>query len=141
MHRTGADDDRRDRMRLGVVPATRDFLDRALQAKRIDVRGAGHRAQHQRHVVRAALGIGDVLEQPSLAVLLFKTPELQPHQRVHLRVLVDRPGDALQLAGPLQGVDVLAQITVVLTGRQIGRGGGHGVFSSMRKKSARVDVG
>src|SRR5262249_36091329 len=76
-------------------PGVADRLDRTAHAGRVNLRRSGERADHHRHVVAAALAVGDVAEQEG-AALLFRhaADELPAHQRMQLGILVDRPGDA-----------------------------------------------
>ena len=114
LHRSGVDQLRRDRVGLGVLPAQRNLFRFAHQSLGVDLAGTGHGAERQRHVEGAALGVGDIAEQPRLAVFLFQTAELQAHQRVHLGVLVDLAVDLHQQAGALQRLQVLVQVAVIV---------------------------
>ena len=75
----------------------------AAHAGRIDVPRGRERARHDRDVVAAAGGVGDVGEQERAALRLGEPAlELPPHPRVQLAVLVDRAVDADEQALRLQ---------------------------------------
>ncbi len=68
--RRGADDDRRDRMRDRLHPGCADLLDLAAHADGVNLRRSRERADHNRNVVLAALGIDDVGEDERAALFL-----------------------------------------------------------------------
>ena len=81
-------------------PGGADLIDLAAHADGVDVRRRRQRADHDRDVVLAAFGIGDVGEDKG-AALVFRhaADELPAHQRMQLGVFVDRRVDAHDQAG------------------------------------------
>ena len=87
--------DRRNRMIDRRQPGFADLLDLAAHADGVDLRRRRQRADHDRNVVFAALGVGDVGEDEGAALVLrHAADELPAHQRMQLGVLVDRGVDA-----------------------------------------------
>ncbi len=100
-----------DLLLLGAVPILLDVLDLAADADAVDFPVGSEDADGHRHVVAASGAVDDVLEQEALALVLRNAAaELPAHQRVHLRVLVDRALDAKQQTVLLQGGDVRVQV-------------------------------
>ncbi len=113
VHRRIVDHDRRNGIELRVRPLRVDLLDRTADTDAVDVAVRRQDADGDGNIVFAPLGIDDVLEQEALAIVLVDTAtELPAHQRVHFRVLVDRPFDADQQPLLFQGLDVGAQIGI-----------------------------
>ena len=84
---------------MARVQARADFLDRAAHADRIDSRRSGQRADDNRHVVTPAVGIDDIGEQKSAALVFGNAAQkLAAHQRMQFGILVDGPVDANQQA-------------------------------------------
>src|ERR1700722_9205080 len=94
-----------------LKPGFADLLDLATHADGIDLRRRRQRADHDRDVVFAALGVGDVGEDESPAFFLGHTAdELPAHQRMQLSVLVDRGVDARDQAGGFEIGEMILEI-------------------------------
>jgi hypothetical protein len=97
-----------------VVPLRADVGERLhAHADAVDLRVGGEAADQHRNVVGPAAAVGHVGEQEGLAVgLRDAAAELPAHQRMHLRVFIDRRVDGGQQAGLVQRGDMLLQIVV-----------------------------
>ena len=103
--------DRRNRMIDRRHPGFADLLDLAAHADGVDLRRRRQRADHDRNVVFAALGVGDVGEDEGAALVLgHAADELPAHQRMQLGVLVDRGVDALDQAGGFEIGEMILEI-------------------------------
>ena len=101
-------------MLLGLVPFLLDVGDVAADADAVDFLVGRKNPDRYRHVVLAALAVGDVLEQESLALILRNAAaKLPAHQRVHFGVLVDRPLDAQQQSLLVEVGDVGVKVGVL----------------------------
>src|SRR5262245_5638215 len=99
-------------MRDRVRPGSLDLVRRPSHADGIDARRGGERPDHDRHVVCAAAGVGDVGEQEGAALVFGEAAlELPAHQRMQLGVLVDRPLDAHDEALRLEQREVLLEVS------------------------------
>ncbi len=109
-----------------VVPFGLDFAQGRAHAGRVDRAVRRDRADHDRNAVFSAAAIGDVGEEEGLALgFVHSADELPAHQRVQLRVLVDRPVDGEQQPSLLQLLEVLVKVRVAALGvRDEIRGGG-----------------
>ena len=75
------------------------------------------RADDDGKLVLAAAAVDDVREEKRLALVLFDAADVLPaHQRMQLRVLVDRPVDREQQAAPAQLVEMLVQVGIAASG-------------------------
>src|SRR5215212_12049698 len=82
-------------MRDRVHPGFSDLRDGLAHARRVDLRRRSQRAHGYGNVIMAPFRIDDVREQERAALILGKsTEELPSHERMQLRVFVDRPLDA-----------------------------------------------
>ena len=91
-----------------------DLLDRRAHADGIDRAVGGDRADHHRHVVFAALAVGDVGEEERLALRLgHAADEFPAHQRMKLRILVDLLGDGDEKALRLERVEMVVEIGII----------------------------
>ena len=107
------DDARRQRVLRRLDPPRVDLLERAADADAIDLAIGGEAADQYRNVVLAPLAVDHIGEQERLAVLLCDAAaELPAHQRVHFRVLVDRPVDPDQQPGRVERTDVVVQVGI-----------------------------
>src|SRR5580704_9819040 len=94
-----------------LKPGFADLLDLATHADGIDLRRRRQRADHDRDVVFAALGVGDIGEHESPAFLFrHAADELPAHQRMQLGVLVDRGVDARDQAGGFEIGEMILEI-------------------------------
>ena len=90
-----ADGNRRDGIGNGPHPGFADGVDRLPHADGIDFGRGRERADHDRNIVAAALGVGHMREQERAALVLgHAAQELPAHQRMQLGVLVDGAVDA-----------------------------------------------
>ena len=104
---------RRHRVVERPDPGLLQLVQLAAHTEPIDRLVARQAAHQYRDVVLAALGVGDVGEQPRRAVgRVDAAAELPAHQRVHLGVLVDLAVDLDQQPRLAQQVDMLMQIVV-----------------------------
>src|SRR5712691_12072117 len=108
---------RRDGMSDGVIPFSLDFAQGRAHSHRVDRAVRRDRADHDRDVVLAAAAVGDVREEERLPLRLVHPPdELPAHQRMQLRVLVDRPGYREEEPALLQLLEVLVKIAIPARG-------------------------
>jgi hypothetical protein len=103
------DHDRSDRVRHRVAPLFVDFL--RIVAAHSESDDAARRAVHagqDLHVVAAAFGVGDILEQKRLARFVGPPAILQAHERHQLAVFVDRTRPAVELASLIEVIQKVA---------------------------------
>jgi hypothetical protein len=128
------DEARRQRALRRLDPARIDLLERTVDADAVDLAVRRQPADQHRDVVLAPLAVDDVGEQKRLAVLLLDpAAELPPHQRVHLRVLVDRSIDLDQQPGPVEGTHMIVQVG-------IGRARGDGCLALRLGRGVHVGI-
>src|SRR5713101_1576332 len=102
-----------DGMSDRVIPFPLDFAQGRAHADRVDRAVRRDRPDHDRNVVLAAAAVDDVREEERLPLGFVHPPdELPAHQRMELRVLVDRPGYREQQPAFLQFLEVLVKVTV-----------------------------
>ncbi len=98
-------------MRDRVHPRGLDLLDRPSHADRVDALRRRQRADRDRDVVAAPLGIDHVGEQERAALILGEPAlELPAHQRVQLGFLVHRAVDAHQKPRGFETREMLLEI-------------------------------
>src|SRR5882672_11875785 len=108
---------RRDRVGDGPVPFPLDFAQGSAHAGRIDRAVRGDRADDDRNVVLATASVDDVGEEERLPLrFVHPSDELPAHQRMQLRVLVDRPVDREEEPALLQLLEVLVKIAIAARG-------------------------
>src|SRR5438876_9092258 len=109
-----------------AVPLRLDFAQGGAHAGRVDRAVGRDRADNDRNVVLAAAAVGDVGEEEGPALgFVHSADELPAHQRVQLRILVDRAVDRQQQPALLQFLEVLVKVRVAALGvRDEIRGGG-----------------
>ncbi len=106
-------DDGCDRIRLRTFPPRLHFFRSGPHSEAVDTAVTRERADNDRKPVSASACIDDVREQESTSRVLLDAADVLPaHQRVQLRIFVDRPVDGQQQAFLTKKVEMLVEVRI-----------------------------